>query len=61
METLRSLIEKHPEWADLPVTVSVWGSSGDIAYITLDGSDGGVDVFVDDDGTKCLYFGASIV
>jgi hypothetical protein len=41
LETLRSLIEKHPEWADLPI--GVLKSNGEVDYVDWSGS-----VFVSD-------------
>lgn len=41
LETLRSLLDKHPEWADLPVGILL--SDGNVDYVNWAGS-----VFVSD-------------
>ena len=51
METLKSLLEKHPEWADLPLTVARPDGNG-VDYI---GAAGGVYESIDD-GDRIIVF-----
>lgn len=51
IETLKSLLEKHPEWANLPIVVS--REDGNIDYI---GASGLVFELTTDDNEKVLVF-----
>jgi len=51
IETLNSLLAKHPEWADLPITIS--DSVGELTYL---GANAFVFDLIDDDGQKVLVF-----